>query len=373
MSSNLSTHIYYDLSTTNNNTSGNSVPINLNLNDTRSIPFLEDPSMYFASVVRLNIDTGASLPVFIPQVILGQSNPNLLSYSISLKYKTFVQTNNIIYIPNDATQPIATNPLISQDLSSQYYWIYSYQLWQRMINQTLLTCFNALKVTVIAAGDALPSNYQPYFEYDPFNCSFILNADQLGYDQYVLTHPITMFMNSALYTIFNNFQISITTNTVNPYQFNIYSMNGQNILQAGAVYYLQMYQEQSTIALINPVESIVLTTGLLPISSENIGLPKLTDANGRLVSSGNNANLSPIISDFQIPFSALDQYRPSIQYTPQSEYRLFDLFGTGQLSNISINILWKDTYGIFHNLYLQPGSSASFKLLFRRRDFFIGH
>jgi type 1 glutamine amidotransferase len=86
--------------------------------------------------------------------------------------------------------------------------------------------------------------------------------------------------------------------------------------------------------------------------------------------STSNSNISPIISDFQIEFSALNQYRPVIQYTPSNEYRLIDLYGTTSLSNIQIGVLWKDVFGNFHEFYLNAGGTASIKLLFRRRDFF---
>jgi hypothetical protein len=377
MSSNNPYHVYYDLSYINNNTTGNKQPVVLTLSDTRANAYIANPSDYFVSVIRFNIAT-PSLPVFIPQVLLGQSDVNKLSYKVTLTYKTFSVTNNITYIPSDSSILAPKPPLLNQDISTDYYYIYSYQSWMYMMNQTLLLTYTQLQTAVVNGGQTLPSNYAPFFNYDTQACVYIFSADQAGYSIYTGTgstnntpnpNAIKVTFNTAMYNILNNFSF-ITLNN-NSYQLVVYSMNGANVLQDGSVYYLQMFQEGSTVALLNPIESIVLTSGIIPINNENVGIPKLFNANNLLTSqSTSNSNISPIISDFQIEFSALNQYRPVIQYTPSNEYRLIDLYGTTSLSNIQIGVLWKDVFGNFHEFYLNAGGTASIKLLFRRRDFF---
>lgn len=371
MSSNLPTHIYYDLSYTNNNTTGSSNPVVLTLSDTRSTPFIQSCDDYYASIVRFSIQT-PSLPVFIPQVQLGQSDVNKLAYSVTLSCNSQTVTTPITYVPNDKTQPIPNAPLVNQDLSSTYYFIYSYQQWLKMINDALEICYQALLLKT-----ALPSTKAPYFELDPYSLVFILNADQLGYDMYANpTTCIKMFCNGAFNTVMSNFQFNTVTNPTNPetpFQFVIFTSPNSSNLLSGTITYMQMYQETTgSSALLNPVESIVLTTGILPINNSNIGLPKIFNNQGQLISTGNNSNISPIISDFQIEFNALNTYRNEIQYTPFSEYRLIDMFGGVPISNIQIGVLWKDIYGNFRNFYLNSGCSANMKLMFRRRDYFMG-
>jgi hypothetical protein len=250
-----------------------------------------------------------------------------------------------------------------------------------MINTALLTCYNNLSAAVTAGGDSggFPS-FAPFFEYDPNACVFILNANQLGYDQFVLTNPIKLYFNSSLFTLFNNLQ-NLTLTSADAIKYNlplnywwnimIYSMNGTNILQSGANNFIQMYQEGSTIALLNPVESVVLTSGIIPINNENVGIPRLFNASKQLVGqTQNNANISPIISDFQIEMSATNQYKPQISYVPSGEYRLIDLYGSSSLSNIQIGVLWKDIFGYFRQFILQSGMQANVKLLFRRKDYY---
>jgi hypothetical protein len=154
------------------------------------------------------------------------------------------------------------------------------------------------------------------------------------------------------------------------YQFNFYNNNNLNLYNMGAYSVIQLYQDNSTVGLFNPVQSIVFTTSLLPIVQSVISLPKIFNSSTYNLSSvGNNSNVAPIITDFQVPFSATNQYRPNLEYNPSGEYRLIDLYGLSPQSALEISVLWKDNYGGQHIFYLGSGCSASMKLMFRRKDF----
>jgi len=87
-------HIYYTLDLINNDTTGTrALPI-LKFNEIRNSPFLPSPENYFMSVVRFSVQT-PTLPVFIPQVNLGQADPNKLNYSFTMSY--VVAGNTIEY------------------------------------------------------------------------------------------------------------------------------------------------------------------------------------------------------------------------------------------------------------------------------------
>lgn len=67
--SNAPDHIYLDLSTINNDTTGSSLKTNLEFSETRQQNFIDNPSNYFLSVTRFEVDTPAvSLPIFIPLI-----------------------------------------------------------------------------------------------------------------------------------------------------------------------------------------------------------------------------------------------------------------------------------------------------------------
>ena len=83
-------------------------------------------------------------------------------------------------------------------------------------------------------------------------------------------------------------------------------------------------------------------------------------------------NISNILSDFEIPISSTNQYRPEINYTAV-EYRLIDLFNNNNLNKTDLNIFWKDKYNNLIPFLLQPGCSANVKLLFRSKRFYLGY
>jgi hypothetical protein len=365
-------HIYYDLDFVNNNTSGNNAPAVLSFSDIRNTPYLNCPENYFMSVVRFNLQS-PSLPVFIPNTLIGQSNINKLAYSFSMTYKSYVSQTYIIYVPTDTTQPNPNPPTITQDLTSGYYYIYSYQEWFKMINTALSTCFNALSVLAIAGGDALPSSNPPFMVIDPNSLTATLNADINGFNN-TLANPIKIYMNTAMFNLYNNFPAyRYSDNNINGlnYLFDIYNNNNTNTLIISSTYSaLVMFQEQSTCALLNPIQSIIFTTGQLPVTPSLSSLPYAVNGGvSQTLQSGNNSNISPQISDFEVPFSALNTYKPNITYVPSAEYRLIDMYGNSPINQIQINVLWKDFYGNIKPFYLLAGCCSNLKIMFRRKDY----
>ena len=125
----------------------------------------------------------------------------------------------------------------------------------------------------------------------------------------------------------------------------------------------------------NPIASIVFCTGMLPIFPTNTSLP-LTyrdTTNENLSSNGNNSNLTNIVSDFEIPVSETNQYRPVIVYNPSAEYRLMDMNASLNLNKIDISVFWKTQYGEYIPLRLQPGCAAHIKIRFRHTTFYLGY
>ena len=77
-------HVYMDLDVVNNDYSTASKP-QLRFEETRNAPFLPgDSADYFCSIVRFNIQTGNTLPVFIPRIVTGQSDINKTIYQVAI-------------------------------------------------------------------------------------------------------------------------------------------------------------------------------------------------------------------------------------------------------------------------------------------------
>ena len=134
------------------------------------------------------------------------------------------------------------------------------------------------------------------------------------------------------------------------------------------VKFVQMSQEVSSIAMWNPVASIIFASSLLPIQATQTSLPKdVGSSNNNITGSGNNSNLLSTITDFTIAVDGNNQYRPMIVYNPSAEYRLIDMNSAMNLNRIDIIVYWKDTFGNIHPFELHPGCSANIKLLFPKK------
>jgi hypothetical protein len=154
---------------------------------------------------------------------------------------------------------------------------------------------------------------------------------------------------------------------------------GMNTIQVGTKYIIyitnsstavinkpgiQIFQEISPISIWNPVDSIVFTTSLLPIIPSQTSVPKIYDAFNSNFRINGFANISNIITDFQISIVPGNDYRDNITYIPKGEYRLIDMFSSYNLNKMDLNVYWKDIFGNLIPFYLQPGSNANVKLLF---------
>ena len=151
-------HIYLDLEVRNDDTviTGRAPPP-LSFEETRTQPFLDgDASEYFCTIARFTLQTGNSLPVFIPVIDTSQIPPppgvtipyvpqNRTIYKISFweqpdpsnpSAPRALHQRNIVYVPADTTAPLPSPPYGRQDLSSEYYYVRSYQDFIIMINAT---------------------------------------------------------------------------------------------------------------------------------------------------------------------------------------------------------------------------------------------
>jgi hypothetical protein len=373
-------HIYLDLNCINNDQSGKASPPNLVFNEVRNSPILMNPSDYFLSVVRFTIQT-PSLPMFVPVIKTGQSNPNLTVYKVGMSFEysgtTYTQSTSVIFVPENLNEPVPDAPTTSQDFSTTYYYINSINSFVQMVNVALASCLSSLNTTVTGAGGTLPSTVPPFLELDPFTNTCILNADEVGFnDDDAPTAYVKIFFNTALYNLFGSFQAEFNGfNQTNDFNYRLrvyddYAMNIFNVSTSPLLNYLQMYQGYATLnAMCNPVQSLVFSTGLIPVNPSLISAPLVFAGDGNVNSSANNDNIQPVLTDFEVPVDANDTYKPFIHYVPTAEYRLKDLLGNNPLSAVQMSVFFKTQFGNLVPFKLSAGCSANLKLLFRRKEF----
>ena len=372
-------HVYYDASIINNDQSGTKPPPRLNFQDIRSTPVLSSPELYELSVVRFNLQTANSLPIWIPMIQLDSpyENPNLTTYSLTMTYTIDGETNSsgqvfVEYIPTNLNQKLPSIKSL-EDTHIPYYYVYSFNTIVTMLNNCLNEAFQRLSNATGFNGINLPTQNRPYFEWDNNAQKFILSADVIGFDNKIENH-ISIHCNTALYTLISSFQAFYNGYDVfdsQNYTFNLSKdPRGLNTYRINSTYsVIQLFQEYSTGALFTPISSIVFSTSLIPVLPSNTAKPSVVDGDGSLISTGNNNNISSMITDFEVQENSGYGFSGVLSYTPTAEYRMIDLNNSSseKLNNLDITVYWKDQYSNLHPLYLQPGCKCDLKILFRKK------
>ena len=293
-------HVYLDLDVINNDYTANATRPYLRFEEIRNTPFLDgDSAEYFCSIVRFTIQTGNTLPVFIPSIVTGQPNPNLTIYKVTLNYDGTSVTRNVIYFPEDNTAPVPAPPLIQQDISSKYYYVYNYSHFIEMVNATLKSALLDLRVAVTpVVFDQPKPTLPPYLEFDHITNRVILHAEQIRYDEtfleITLGLAINIFFNERLFDLFVGMQHTLESKQGDAnYRLRV-AYNGSNLVPRDIVEgydaaaekveflemnYVQMYQEVSSIAIWNPVSAIIFASSLLPIKTTQTSLPRSIGSN----------------------------------------------------------------------------------------------
>jgi hypothetical protein len=369
---------YYDITITNLGSVTAPPPL-CNFQETRNTPFVQNPELYWCSVLRFTIDT-QSLPSFVCEIQRNQGDVNLSVYEIILSYSY----NGVIYdgvsylewIPQDksAPLPIPPNSTITglQDLSSAYYFSYSYQYFINLLNNSFIQAYDNLSALVIGAGGVLPSAYQPTMTFDTNSNVAIITADVAGYLTQSV-NKIKIFFNPSLYQLFSSFNaLFYGYNQLNNKSFEIVvdSFNGVNnapfpsdtTLYTGC----EVYQEYSTIVNTCPITAIVFTTSMLPIISEQISKPLIFVDGSVLQNNGNNSNIANIMTDFVADNA---EYKPSIYYAPSAEYRRIQMVGNSPVNSIDIQVWWRSRFATLQPFFLASGSTCTIKILFEKKKY----
>jgi len=360
------------------------------------------PNLATVSVLNPYAGGGYFLPIgdyfnVTPYIITMQYTPATGSGAGTL----FSYSQPVIYQSNDlTTSPPAWNPANPQalslaDVTSQYYWVYNYEVFINQINQAITQCFwglNGLLSTTTGHATSLPMSGStattycpPSMSWNPSTLSAIMTADNNAFGQSTgaSKNIVFMYANQPFSTLFDSFpyQYPNVLPSSNLYSYFVFNTNAgaglyivQSFTAAGIAtpQYtgIQIYQDHQTASLMNPVQSIVFTSTLLPVVMENVGTPLILNGTAPTpITIGSNANIFPIVTDFVVPFSATDGYTPDITYTPTGEYRLVDLYGESPANQIDIQVFWKDVYGLLHPFLVGSGCSGALKVMFRRKSY----
>ena len=318
-----------------------------------------------------------------------------------------------------------------QDVSTRYYWVYTYAWWVQLVNNTfatantaLQTAFNTLWVAPVGTpitvngvsysggwGRIAPAPtltaVPPKMFYNTTTNLFSIYYDSTAYGMNSLGTPINsgsatqfyqLFFNPNMYGLFTNFvnrywgtipqplglsgQISGgwgskgITNNVNQVfpgltnEMLVYNYLGQNVLSTTTPTYVVMSQDyESNSTLWSPVASIVFTTTLLPVANEQQTVP-VQYGNSNTSARTTPSAFNPIITDISLALNRASDWRGFIEYNPSAEYRI-TAFQNGQneIRQVDVAVFWKNRLdGKLYPLQMFNLSSVSMKLMFRKKN-----
>ena len=387
-------HIYYNINVSNDypnvtpytstenpgvslDTRGSSEP--LTFNQSRAQPYLINPSEYFVSVQRFSIES-PNLPVFIAQPLVGSSNVNTTIYSMGVIVNGTTTINiPIIWQLQDKTvTKIPASPVSQDVINSPYYYCYSYQWFLKCINDSIFAAMSAY-------------GRKPSISFNPITNLFRLHADCGSYrtasDGTLIGNAVNKFavyMNTALYNLFSSFPAIYKGSTVGVgFNYQLLFTTGSDVVNFATQPYItnviydptnnrnDIYstQEYVTLPLWSPIKSIVFRCSLLNIVADMIATPVVYENNVNINAGQQNTDILPILIEHSVPLNTGTEYKPYIFYEPTGEYRLSDLYSDIPVYGLQFDAFWKDSFGNLNPFYLSIGSSATMKILFRKKSF----
>lgn len=348
-------HVYFDINAVNQN--GNTTAAQLNYNETRNAPYIMCPEKYFISVVRFDIST--NLPVFIPKLLLNQSDANLLDYNMWIHSSAASKTATINFewttqgvspVPSPDAPPNYTY----QQLQNDYYYCYSFNYFLNLMNVQIAAALTAASITTLKV----------WFTMDAATLNLQLNFTATGGDM-----P-EFFISPTLKNLMSSFPLAINPIPLVSSPPSAYEIMWYNASGAALTTPFVINTETSPFPAWNPVSSIVFTTVTLPVIPTNESLPIVYGINTQFGNStASNNNSATVITDFVVDIGPNSLYNPNVQYLPTAEYRLNDMYGNSPLVNLDLQVWWKDKYNNLYPLLIPAGGSASIKIMFRKKNY----
>lgn len=340
----------------------------------------------------------------------------------------FVASENVVWIPEDSIAPVPTTTPIDYT-NYPYYYCYSYQYFINLVNKALSDAYTAAIAGRPGSTYIAPPFLK--FEDGIISMVANETQFFNNYDGTVNNNGLAIFFNTSLYNLFSSLTtIKYAEPLLNPKNIplpifpfaksvlndptNALGLNYQilNYFDQSSLNVVRIYKNLTSVPITsgasytayncpcdnsplptwNPIETIVFTTSLLPVVSEIVGAPVIYGqpyANPYVSvvepeiiidpvtfkvtlqypqSTPDNANILAVLTDFTKQLDSGTELKPSITYTPVSEFRLTDLYDEKPINQLEISVFWKDKFGLLHPFKLGAGGTATIKIMFRKKD-----
>ena len=343
--------IYYDITVGSNRTEETGVtdPA-VRFSETRSQPLISDSSLYNMSITRFTMDgCGSDLPLWIPTIVPNQTTD-------------LNQTIYIVSVQNGTGAPCSVNLEWTTEIfgatpsTFKYYYCYTYSHFCDMFNTAVSKAVDVIDKTVTP----------PRLVYNGATNLFSIYCDKT----YWGNGTYRLFFDTNLYQLLRNFN-NVYYPTVTPLTNEILIENNINNIYTGddtLKYIVETQDFPSTDAIWSPISSIVFTTSMLPIVSEQLAVP-IVFSNGNTQNHGTSqANYQNTITDISLALARSSDYKGFVEYAP-NPYRMISLAPTKQeIRQIDISVHYKTRLGVLIPMTLPNGASISMKLMFRLKS-----
>ena len=308
-----------------------------------------------------------------------------------------------------------------QNLSTKYYWVYTYDWWLTLVNTALDDANHAIWATYSnvapftgnpAPAGATAYSYaewcalypSPVMIYDPTTLLFSIYTPTV-YSLGATTSPkFQIYFNVNMEGLFSNFPnnyyndgvgvawtfapptpIALPDGYANAIlvyptggtllQLNLRTNASLPVPNTSGSYvgnwFVMTQNFLSTSTLWSPIDSLVFTSALLPVQNEATAPPNVLGSKniGNSASTSQSA-FTPTITDVALDLSSDPSgYRKMIYYAPTAEYRMSDFQNSKfDIRNIDISVFWRNR--LDNQLYPMSMfnlSSVSIKLMFRKK------
>ena len=353
--------VYFDL-ISSNFYSTSQIPY-AEYNQSRTIPYLTNPSEYYGAIVNFSLDN-TSIPVFVAEIQGNQPNPNLTIYSVTLAYNGSEVTQPIIYSPQNLLAEVPNAPNSYPDgqayYGGGYYNLYSYEYFTSLVNDAFASAYSSLR----GAQPSLPVNSSPVISYDSATRLFSMSVTNTLYNTSLGT-AVSVYMNPPLLHLYSFLPSSSTI--LPPFTQELMIINNYIGVLNTTSGIRTITQELPSIQFWSPASCITITSDFLPVNRVIIATPQIFANNQTLNIPDNNSLTQPILLEYSVPDAI---YTKTINYSPTAQYQFFDMLSDTPLYNIDFKFWYRGKSGLLFPLYLNSGSSVSMKLGFFKKDKF---
>jgi len=356
------------------------------ISEDRTTAIIPDISKYDLSIVRFDAVGLKDIPIFIPMIETGQSDPNKTVYRCTMSvrisdgasgFQSFTATENLTFFPQLLGLEQPTPPILRPEYSNEYYYVYSIDHVSKLLDKLFFEVYNDLQQQIdnFANEPITLVPRPPQVQFDTNTKKYKIYFDKRGYGKTTVPSGSDAFFdiwfNSNLYNLVSNFSGYFNENIVEDtkyFKFDFYQHLGTQYETINSIEYIVMEQENESLQLWSPAANIVFTTDLIPSLSEQVNISNLSGTSIERV--GNNNDTENILTDIALPLDNPFDVQ-NISYVPSAEYRMINLNNSAgrQLKNINFSLLWRNKYnGALVPVKLSGGSYFSVKLMFRHKS-----